>query len=142
MRFRFSLRKFFVLVALVAAFCYYWFVRPTAIARQFIEAIATKDYAAADQCFQNADDHIIANSAKKYWAFAADAKLSPVSFGQLVRGQRHVRLNFRYFHLDQNVVSQADMAATALGLSSPTTSNLRSAMIIDRSSEFNPTPQR
>lgn len=135
MRFRFSLRTFFVLIALVAAFCYYWFVRPTAVAQQFVQAVAAQDYVAADRCFQNADDQFIADSSQEYWAFAADAKLSPVSLGQLVRGQRHVQLHFRYFHLDQNVESLADATATAFGLKGLTVSRVNAAVIIDRGAE-------
>jgi hypothetical protein len=135
MRLRFSLRTFLILVALLAAFCYYWFVLPSVTANRFIQAVATNDYVAADRLFSDPKDRFIAASAEKYWAFEPTAELLPVTFGQLLRGRRHVSLHYRYFHLDLNVDSIAHIPATPSGLKSPVISTVDAAMIIDRSSE-------
>jgi hypothetical protein len=135
MRLRFSLRTFFILVALLAAFCYWWFVLPSVTANRFIQAIAAKDYVAADRLFSDPKDRFIAAAADKYWAFETTAELGPITFGQLLTGQRHVSLHYRYFHLDLNVDSIAQIPATPFGLQSPVISTVDAAMIIDRSSD-------
>jgi hypothetical protein len=138
MNIRFSLKTFFVLVTLLAAFCYYWFVLPTVTAKQFVQAIAAGDYAAADELFSNLDDRFIASSAKKYWAFESKAALLPVSLPQLLSGRRQVHLKLDYFHLDENVNTLADIRATPLGLKSPVISQVNSAVIIERGSSALP----
>jgi hypothetical protein len=45
---RFSLRRMLLIVAILAGGCYFWFVRPTTIANQFISAAEKKDFAQAD----------------------------------------------------------------------------------------------
>jgi hypothetical protein len=136
MRFRFSLRTFLVLVALLAAFCYFWFVMPTRTANRFIEAVQAKEYDAADLMFRAPDSRFIASSAEKYWAFEATAERLPISLHQLLTGRRNVLLHFDYFHLDHNVDSQAHIAATPFGLGPPVISRVGSAMIIDRNSSL------
>jgi hypothetical protein len=137
MRLHFSLRTFFVLVTLLAGFCYCWFVLPTVTAKRFIRAVAAMNYKAADQFFNNVGDRFIASSADKYWAFEAKAELHPITVGQLLSGRRYVRLQLDYFHLDQNVSSLAEIAATSFGLKSPVISSNRAAVIIDRETSFN-----
>ena len=132
MQLRFSLRMFFVLVALLAGFCYFWFVMPAVTANRFVEAVAAKDYHAADRLFRVPDSRFIASSAERYWAFEAGAERLPVTLHQLLTGRRDVLLHFGYFHLDQNVSSQAHIAATAFGLGPPVISRVGSGMIIDR----------
>jgi hypothetical protein len=125
---------FFVLVALLAAFCYFWIVMPTLTANRFVEAIVAKDYHAADVLFDVPDAGFLVRSAETYWAFNARAERLPITLDQLLTGRRHVLLHFDYFHLDQNVSSQAHIAATPLGLGLPVISRVGSGTIIDRSS--------
>jgi hypothetical protein len=134
MRLRFSLRTFFVLIALLATFCYGWFVLPSVTAKRFVHAIAARDYAAADRLFFDPADRFIAASAEKFWAFEPTAELLPITLGQLLSGQRHVSLRYEYFHLDVSVDSIARIPATPFGLQSPVISRVESGIIIDRSS--------
>jgi hypothetical protein len=132
---------FFLLVALLAAFCYYWFVMPSLTASRLIEAVAAKDYDAADRLFRVPDSRFIASSAEDYWAFEAQAERLPITLHQLLTGRRDVLLQFGYFHLDQNVSSQAHIAATPFGLGPPVISRVDSGRIIDRSSSADVVPK-
>jgi hypothetical protein len=123
---------FFMLVALLAAFCYFWFVMPSLTANRFMEAVAAQDYHAADRLFRVPNHRFIADSAETYWAFEARAERLPITLHQLLTGRRHVVLHFDYFHLDHNVSSQAHIAATPFGLGSPVISRVGSGMVIDQ----------
>jgi hypothetical protein len=143
MRIRFSLRTFFVLVTLLAGICYVWFVMPTVTAKHFIQAVSDKNYTAADRFFDNTADRFIANTAEQYWGFDSTAELMPVSLGQLLSGRRLVRLDFRYFHLDENVSSNAQIVATPFALRSPRISSSRAAVILGpREGSIQPEVQR
>ena len=142
MRFRFSLRRFFILITLLAGFCYCWFVMPTVTAKRFVEAIAAKDYGSADQLFTDSSSRFIADSADKFWAFEATANLLPITAGQLLRGERHVRLQHTYFYLDEHVNLATLIRANSIGLRSSKISQQASAVTIERETGLNPLPRR
>jgi hypothetical protein len=135
MRLRFSLRALFFLTALIAALCF-WFVLPTLTARRFLAAVASEDYRSADGFFSNSDDRFLANWADKRWGFRTTGELLPLTFGQLVRRQRTVRVEMKYFQFDENVLCDARIAATPLGLKKPELSDIqRLGILYDRRSE-------
>jgi hypothetical protein len=68
MKLRFSLRALLVLVAVLAAFGY-WRSRPAAYARQFINAIETRDFEAADALFERANDRCVNDLFQAYHGF-------------------------------------------------------------------------
>jgi hypothetical protein len=131
-RFHFSLRAFLLLFAVVAVFCYVWFIRPTQVAKIFASAIAAEKYAAADRLFQHTDDRFLSESVKKYWGFRSQASLRPMSISQLLLGHRIVELQYSYFHLDQQSHCEAKILVMPFGLKPMGKSRTDSAIIIDR----------
>ena len=138
MRPRFSLRALFVLMTFVAVFCT-WLVIPTLTAKRFLGAIAAENYPSADEFFINADDRFLSSWADKRWGFQLTGHLSPLTFGHLLRGHRQVRIAIAYFEFDQNMHSEMLVAATPLGLQTPTVSlPKRVGILIDAIDESTP----
>ena len=137
MRPRFSLRLMFVVMTVAAGICY-WLVRPSLTARRFADAIAVEDFARADQFFDNPNDRFMRDWAAKYWGFRSHAELKPLTLGQLLRGRRHVDVQFAYFYLDKNSSGDAHIVATSFGLKPPIISRAESALLIERRSEAVP----
>jgi hypothetical protein len=134
MRIRFSLRTFFVLLTLLAFFCYLWVTRPSQIARRFADAVNAEDFAAADQMFFRSGDQFLAEWADENWAFEARCELRPLTIAQLLSARRHVDINIGYFELDHTASRQVVIAATPLGLNAPSVSSVKyGALFIDRS---------
>jgi len=118
MRLRFSLRTLFVITTLVAALCL-WFMLPSLTARRFLAAVASEDYPSADEFFLQADDRVLTDWADKRWSFRSSGNLLPLTFGQLCRNQRTVRVECTYFQYDQNFKCELLIAATPFGLKKP-----------------------
>ncbi|MEX2306975.1 MAG: hypothetical protein WD738_05255 [Pirellulales bacterium] len=143
MRIRFSLRTFFILVTLFACCCYVWLIRPSAVAARFATAINTEDYHAADQ-FLRPDERFLVEWAEKRWAFTARCDLRPLTLAQLLSARRHADVHISYFELDHTATRQAELAATPLGLTSPSISSVKyGGMFIDAVRESSrPIPRR
>lgn len=135
MRFRYSLRAFLLLPILAAAICA-WCVVPSIAARKFASSLANDDYAAADKMFRDANDRCLQKWAKERWSFRATGDLLPISFGQLITGQRHVQIQVSHFALDQTVSCEGLIAVTPLGASAPAmTTEQYSSIVIDRNDD-------
>jgi hypothetical protein len=132
MRFRFSLRTFFLLLAPFALACYVWLTRPSQVAQRFAEAINNEDYRTADRLFRHAGDHFLADWADKRWAFEARCELRPLTLAQLLSARRFVDVQINYFELDHTASRHAETSGTPLGMSSPAISTVEyGGMLID-----------
>jgi hypothetical protein len=132
MRFRFSLRTFFLLLALFAVACYLWLTRPSQLAAQFAGAINSENYQAADRLFRRSADHFLAEWADDRWAFQARCDVRPLTFTQVLFGRRHVDVHITYFELDHSASRHAETAGTPWGMSSPSISTVEyGGMFID-----------
>ena len=118
MRLRFSLRTLLVLVTIVAAFCF-WIVLPSLTARRFLVALAAEDYQSADAVFRNVDDRFLADWSNKRWSFRSSGELLPLTFSQLLRNERRVRVEITYFEFDQFFSVETYIAAKPSGLNHP-----------------------
>jgi hypothetical protein len=118
MRLRFSLRTLWIATTLVAVGGYFWLVRPTQIAQSFAAAVAAEDYPAADRFFTGTNK-CLAKWADEQTAFRTQARLHPLSFGQLLSGRRYVAFQVSYFEFDSTAVRRARLTATPFGLSAP-----------------------
>lgn len=116
MRLRFSLRSLFVLMTVVAALCL-WFLLPSLTARRFLVALNSEDYQSADKFFRNAEDRFLADGADKRWSFRSSGELMPLTFDQLWRNKRDLRVEATYFEFDQYFSVETYVAATPFGLS-------------------------
>lgn len=131
MRLRFSLRALFLLTTVVAGVCL-WFMLPSLTAKHFLAAIAGEDYKSADEFFLNDDDRFLAHWSDKRWAFRSSAELLPLTFGQLCRNERQVRIGITYFEFDQNFNCEMLISTTPFGLKKPVISrNERLGVILD-----------
>jgi hypothetical protein len=132
MRLRFSLRTFFVTLALVAFACYIWLTRPSQVAQRFADAVNSEDYAAADRLFRRSDDQFLADWADRRWAFKARCELRPLTLVQLLSARREVDVHIDYFEFDYTATRQVWMTATPFGLASPVISSATyGGMLID-----------
>jgi hypothetical protein len=143
MRFRFSLRTFFLLLTLLAFCSYLWLTRPSHVARCFADAINSENYKAADQLLRPGD-RFLAEWADKRWAFRARCELRPLTLAQLLSARRHVDLHISYFEFDHTATREAYFIATPLGLASPSISSVQyTGMIIDEArGSMRPNPRR
>ena len=132
MRFRFSLRTLLIVTGLLAGFCYYWIVMPSATAERFVRSIGSEDYTTADRIFWKADDRVLAEWNEQRWGFRSTAELAPWSVSQLLSGRRELQLRVSYFQFDQNHDIEMRLAATSFGLKSPRNGFTSTAMMIDR----------
>jgi hypothetical protein len=97
-------------------------VLPTLTARRFIATIDDKKFADADNFFRNPADKFLVDWADKKWAFKVSADVAPWSFGQVFFGQREVVIRVDYFEFDHDANCTANVAASSLGLGSPSIS--------------------
>jgi hypothetical protein len=118
MRFRFSIRVLFVATAIVAAGCY-WLMLPTIVAKRFVRAVESADYAAADNCFRDVTDRIFAAYNQKFWTFQLQAALAPSSAAQIWRGERQITFHLAFGGPMPARVHEGTIVATRLGLKSP-----------------------
>jgi hypothetical protein len=118
MRLRFSLRTLFLLMTIAAALCL-WFLLPSLTARRFLAALNTGDYQSADAIFRNVDDRFLAEWSEKRWSFRSSGELLPLTFDQLWRNKREVRVEITYFEFDQYFSVESYLAATPFGLNKP-----------------------
>jgi hypothetical protein len=138
---RFSLRTFFILLTLFACSCYLWLTLPSQVAQRFADSVNSEDYKTADQLFLSSGDEFLVEWADKHWAFKARCEMRPLTLAQLLTGRRHVDVHISYFELDHTATRQAALAATSLGLRSPTISSVKyGGMFIDRAQ--NPAPMQ
>jgi hypothetical protein len=115
MRLRFSLRALFLLMTIVAALCL-WLLMPSLNARRFLAALDSEDYHAADTFFRRADDRFLADWSDKRWSFRSSGQLLPLTFAQLWRNKRELRVETTYFEFDQYFSVESILTATAFGL--------------------------
>jgi hypothetical protein len=111
----------FLLTTIAAVICTYM-VLPTLTARRFIASVTDKNFAEADNFFRNPTDKFLADWADKKWAFKASADVAPWSLGQVFSGQREVVIRVGYFEFDHDANCTANVAASSLGLGSPSIS--------------------
>ena len=116
MRPRFSLRTLFLITTALAAFCCYWFVFPSFQARRFVRAVRASDFAAADSCFRNADDQMLAQLNKEYWTFKLTAELKPCSLSEFLYGQRRINYQLSFGGPRPLIGRGGTITSTALGL--------------------------
>jgi hypothetical protein len=98
----------FLLTTIAAVICTYM-VLPTLTARRFIASVTDKNFAEADNFFRNPTDKFLADVA-------------PWSLGQVFSGQREVVIRVGYFEFDHDANCTANVAASSLGLGSPSIS--------------------
>ena len=118
MRLRYSIRVLFVATALVAAGCY-WLMLPTIMAKRFVRAVDTADYALADNCFRDATDRIFESYNQKFWTFQLQADLAPSSATQIWRGERLITFHLAFGGPMPTRIHEGTILATRLGLKSP-----------------------
>src|SRR6478735_6083983 len=116
MRLRFSLRTLFLLMTVVASLCL-WFLLPSLTARRFLAALGSEDYHSADTFFRNTDERFLADWSDKRWSFRSSGELMPLTFDQLWRNKRKLRVETTYFEFDQYFSVETYLAATPFGLS-------------------------
>jgi hypothetical protein len=115
-RLRFSLRTMFLASTAVAGICY-WFVLPTVNATRFVRAVESADYKLADDCFREFDHRFLVTWKNIFWSMEADAHMVPLSFRQLIRGERHVNVSVE--HSGPDGTSTASVIAKRSGLEAP-----------------------
>ena len=118
MRLRFSLRTLFLTTTIVAAACY-WLILPTINAQGFVGAVASKNYELADTYFRDPDDRFLFDWNEKRWRFMAHAGVEAWSFGELMRGERRVRLRVMFGDAGPMRTGNWTVIATRGGLLSP-----------------------
>ena len=77
MRPRFSLRTLLIITTLIALCCYYWVIRPTQTAKQFVRAVNSEDYATADKLTWHTSDLTLSKWKDERWGFTTNAELPP-----------------------------------------------------------------
>lgn len=117
-RFRFSLRTLFVVATVVAVFCYWWML-PTVIAKRFLRAIDSADYATADNCFRKAEDRIFNGYNQKFWTFKLEGSLEPQTVAQFWRGERQITFQLAFGGPMPVRINEGTIVATRQGLKSP-----------------------
>jgi hypothetical protein len=118
MRLRYSIRVLLVATAIVAAGCY-WLMLPTIMAKRFIRAVDTADYALADNCFRDVKDRIFESYNQKFWTFQLQADLAPSSATQIWRGERQINFHLAVGGPMPTRINEGTIVATRLGLKSP-----------------------
>jgi hypothetical protein len=131
MRPRFSLRTLLVFTTALAVFCYYWVIRPTQTAKQFVRAANSEDYRTADKLSWHASDLSFSKWKDERWGFSANAELAPWSVRQLLQGRRDILLYMTYFQLDETHETRMHLVATSLGINRPDTISRKSNAVID-----------
>jgi hypothetical protein len=96
MRPRFSLRTLLLLTTIASIACYWWFIRPSRIALQFVCAVQSSDFQAADAWFRNASDRCLRELSEKSWRFKASAELLPWTLRDILVGTRNVNFQLMY----------------------------------------------
>lgn len=86
---RFSLRVLFLATALIAVGCL-WLILPTVRARQFINAVKSRDFKLADSYFSNPQEKFFVELAAEYPTFKSTAELQTQSMRQLWNGEQSV----------------------------------------------------
>ena len=117
-RFRFSLRALFLLATVVAVLCY-WLMLPTIVAKRFLRAIDSADYATADNCFHDAKDRIFNGYNQKFWTFQLKGSLAPSSAGEFWRCERQITFELVYGGPMPLRFNDGTIIATRQGLKSP-----------------------
>src|SRR5690348_70662 len=101
MRPRFSLRTLLIVTTALAVFCYYWVIKPTQTAKQFVNAVNAEDFSTADELTWHATDLAFEKWKDERWGFSPKAELTPWTMRQLLRGTREINLYVTYFQLDE-----------------------------------------
>jgi hypothetical protein len=135
MRPRFSLRTLLALTTAVALLCYYWVIMPTRTAQQFVHAINTEDFTAAERLTAHNSDLAFTKWKDERWGFIADAELAPWSVRQLLHGTRDVAMRMKYFQLDQNFEVEMRLVATSVGLNKPDQVATKNGAVVERIEE-------
>src|SRR5947208_2496467 len=117
MRLRYSIRVLLLATAIVAAGCY-WLMLPTIMAKRFIRAVDTADYALADNCFRDVKDRICKSYNQKFWTFQLQADLAPSSPTQIWRGERQINFRLAFGGPMPTRIHEGTILATGLGLKS------------------------
>src|SRR5690348_4069476 len=118
---RFSLRTLLIATTLLAFFCYFWVIRPTQTAKQFVRAVNSEDYTTADELAWHSSNLAFSKWKDERWGFSTKADLAPWSIRQLLRGNRDIELYMTYFQLDEQHEIRMHLAATSLGIRKPDT---------------------
>jgi hypothetical protein len=133
MRLRFSLRTLLIATAILALFLFYWVIRPTQTANQFVRAVNCEDYTTADQLTWHSSDLSFSKWKDERWGFSTKAELAPWSIRQFLRGNRDIELYMTYFQLDETHETRMHLAATSLGIKQPDTITKKHNAVIDTS---------
>jgi len=112
--FRFSLKAIFVLLTLASIGCF-WLMLPTIHAQQFAAAMAAKDYAAAERLFESGGD-VFPGSFTDSQHFEAGIHIKPLSWNELLRGERAISVAINYGDGRGIAACGADIRATRRGL--------------------------
>lgn len=83
-RFKYSLSTLFILFSIASVVFYWWFALPTLNARQFVVAVDSRNFDAAEEMLE---DPFLAS-----WFHVTDARLEPLTWRQILRGERVVAI--------------------------------------------------
>jgi hypothetical protein len=112
MKIRFSIRWLLILTAIVAAGCYWWIDRPTIVAERFANALAARNFLAADGLCVDPDRRfvcralyifhrsdatpwIMGSSGTMIHPFVVESRILPRSWRDLWRAERRLEMAIR-----------------------------------------------
>lgn len=92
MRPRFSLRLLMIAVTLLAIACYWFFVRPTAIAQRFVSAVGEKNYQQAESLCFDVDSKFLSETLDKIGNAEVQVEIQPRDWQDIWKLQRRMIL--------------------------------------------------
>ena len=118
MKFSLRIRRTLLIATAMIAACY-WLVRPTIKAELFAREVRAQNYPLADSYFRDPQDSFLVAWNDKHWRLKTYAELEEWSFGELVCGERKVRLGVAYGDAGPMRTSNWIVTATRSGLLTP-----------------------
>jgi hypothetical protein len=99
----------------------YWFVLPSITAHRFVATIVAEDYASADKMFADPDDRFLVQrfNHEDSWTFRARASIGPLTWSNLVFGNRIVALELAIGKPGRLQIRGWNLKATRTGLGAP-----------------------
>ena len=94
-RLQFSIRWMFVFMALVAG-AVYWFSQPSIVARRYVSALNSGEYAAANRLCADAKSEFPGDWNQRHETFATRASVAPLSWASLRSGTREISVAVDY----------------------------------------------
>jgi len=111
---RYSLKSLLVAMTITALVCY-WMLLPTMNAQRFVRALQEKDYGTAESQFRS-EELAFPGTFKSYDRFVANAIIAPLTWDDLWKGERRIKVAIDYGNDGGLIGCAADITAYRDGL--------------------------